>query len=466
MMIPDQNIDPLFNDLKGLEVAPSDRVWKGVEEHLNKKKKRLIPLFWQMGVAASVLILVGLFFFYSGNFNSPDEKVAIDPVNPSMEPVQKGPVFAKELKSEHKGSKREVGKSATDSKTPEEFPADAKRKRKRNLPHEVTSERQLLVLAKSSGVDNQEEGMLLDKKMIAHGYSSQAWQVESPDIQKIAILKKDKTVLPDARPFDSLIGDKAQKPSLRFVLGGEYSPTFAFRETSGGVSTNNSESGINKAGGGISLAVKMNDRLQIETGVKYAMVGQEVNAMSRSDRVYSFSSSSAQAGLDITEVNLSNSLGVVRRAGSPSPIQETNIFMDDANALVELRGSNFVNSGNPILEQSLGYLQVPLTIRYKLLQRSLLDVSLSGGISTNWLIDNNAYLEMGGERKRVGQTQGVSEMGFSTHAGVAVSLPVFKGIHLRMEPRIDYFLSDISKDTPGQFRPYSFGVFTGLFYEW
>jgi hypothetical protein len=57
-------------------------------------------------------------------------------------------------------------------------------------------------------------------------------------------------------------------------------------------------------------------------------------------------------------------------------------------------------------------------------------------------------------------------MGFSTHAGVALSVPVFKGFRFRMEPRIDYFISDIGKDTPGDYRPYSFGVFTGVFYVW
>jgi len=57
-------------------------------------------------------------------------------------------------------------------------------------------------------------------------------------------------------------------------------------------------------------------------------------------------------------------------------------------------------------------------------------------------------------------------MGLSTHAGIALSVPLVKGLHLRMEPRIDYFIFDIGEDSPGAYRPYSLGVFSGLFFEW
>jgi hypothetical protein len=137
-------------------------------------------------------------------------------------------------------------------------------------------------------------------------------------------------------------------------------------------------------------------------------------------------------------------------------------FQNSSDELIDLASTD----EKPVLKQSLGYIRVPVTLRYQLLKTGRVGLYMSGGISTNWLIDNDAYLERGDEKQRIGETNGLSKTGFSTHAGVAVAVPLYRGLRLRMEPRIDYFISDISEGSSINFRPYSFGVFTGLFYEW
>lgn len=474
MMIPDNNIDSLFNDLKDLEVSPSDKVWKGIENRLEKKKKRIIPLYWRIGAAASVLLAIGFFLFNSGEPNDSDNQF-VRQSSPAEREISEKPAIAQsKTGAEKRQNKTDDDTSGFTTKVTEEISnvADEENKSESSKPINATKRNlsttgSTIHLTKFEETGEKDQPDEFYEKMVAHTHKSGRWMsIDGPDTKKLAETRKEKIYYPANKSTESLSDIENSKPSVRFILGGEYSPTYAFRETSGGSASNNSESGINKAGGGISLAVKVNSRWQIETGVKYAMLGQEVRTISRSDRVYSFAPNASEKSMDITRVNLSNSLGSVNPNISPSRMQDAEGFLGSSNELVELQSSDYAISKNPLLEQNLGYLQVPFTVRYQLLEQSRVSLSLSGGFSTNWLVDNNAYLEMSGERKRIGQTQGLADMGLSTHAGVAVALPVFRGIHLRMEPRIDYFISDVSKDAPGTFRPYSFGVFTGLFYEW
>lgn len=472
-MIPDNNIDSLFKDLKDLEVSPSNRVWEGVENRLDKKKKRVIPVFWRIGVAASVLLAIGWFLFNTEEFYTSDNQI-VDMKSLSEDDLSGIPSIAQNepgagQKDRQNGDELTTMTVKDDGDNPELSHEEKQTESSKSFIAEnsiVRTGDSAAQSLKHTTIEERENEDVFFEKMVAHSFNPDDRNNGFPDTHKLPNPGEyERMVMIDDPSSESLSDIQKQKNTVRFIVGGEYSPTYAFRETSGGVS-NNSESGINKAGGGISLAMKVNDRLQIETGVKYAMLGQEVKTISRSDRVYSFASNASEKSMDITEVNLSNSLGSVTPNASPSRMEDAAGFQGSSNALVELQSSDFSTSKNPLLEQNLGYLQIPLTLRYRVLEQSNVSLSLSGGISTNWLVDNNAYLEMGGDKKRVGQTQGVADMGLSTHAGVAVSLPVFKGIHLRMEPRIDYFLSDVSQDAPGTFRPYSFGVFTGLFYEW
>ncbi|HEX9600947.1 MAG TPA: hypothetical protein VF985_05620, partial [Mariniflexile sp.] len=71
-----KHIDRLFQEhFKDFEVTPSDAVWKNIEAQLNqdKKKRRIIPIWWQYaGVAALLALLLtigGTYFFNKENTN-------------------------------------------------------------------------------------------------------------------------------------------------------------------------------------------------------------------------------------------------------------------------------------------------------------------------------------------------------------------------------------------------------------
>ena len=55
-----KNIDRLFQEkFKDFEVAPNDAVWNRISESLpnKKKKRRVIPIWWQVGGVAAACLL-------------------------------------------------------------------------------------------------------------------------------------------------------------------------------------------------------------------------------------------------------------------------------------------------------------------------------------------------------------------------------------------------------------------------
>ena len=87
---------------------------------------------------------------------------------------------------------------------------------------------------------------------------------------------------------------------------------------------------------------------------------------------------------------------------------------------------------------------------------------MAGGISSNFLIDNSAYAIDGGSEQKIGETDDIKSFVLSSSLGLGVELPIYKSIHLNVEPRLKYFLNSVSSNADYNFQPYSFGVYGGL----
>jgi hypothetical protein len=460
MMKSDQHTDSIFKNLEQLEVLPSDKIWADIESRLDKKKQRLIPVFWGWGAAASILLLVGLFLLVPDELMNNQDRPVVSNTSPATKASETNEIvplnesgqteeFIQQLSENIQHIKEELIVDAESDVTTNDSPVSSA------LPAIAEKENELI--AKTSEEESNEEL----QKINSLSEVRLALVTVQPEVHDLKSQSEKKEY-----PRFTVPGEQAsEKTTVGITLGGEYSPTYAYRDVSG-VASGVNESGLMTSGGGVNLAVKMNSRWQIETGVKYAMLGQEVNPKSSPRNVYSTGDFSAESSVSLQEVQLTNSLGAIERDASPALNSDVREFQNAYNAVVEMKASSPSYEGSTVLEQNLSYLQVPFTLRYQLLQQGPVQLSLAGGIGANWLVDNNAYLEMSGQRQRIGQTGGISGLSFSTHAGVAVSVPLYRGLGIKMEPRINYFISNISEDGPEKFRPYSVGVFTGLFYQW
>jgi hypothetical protein len=258
----------------------------------------------------------------------------------------------------------------------------------------------------------------------------------------------------------------------RVEIGGAVSPIYSYRQTSGSSmmaaassSSSYSEKGLISTGGGFNVNVGLGKNWGIESGVLYARMGQEVSSRVDDRMVYGMSYQN-NGYANVKTISLDNSMGLIRQNQAsaeviPSDIQSS---AKTQSLLLAYNTESNSESGATGFSQYIDYIEIPLTFRYYVINSNSTRLSLSAGVSTNVLIDNGAYLKEDGSRQKIGETEGLSTMNFSTHAGIAVTVPIVGPLSLRVEPRINYFLNSINEGYPIKFKPYSAGLYTGLQY--
>ncbi len=264
----------------------------------------------------------------------------------------------------------------------------------------------------------------------------------------------------------------------RWSLGGEFAPLYSHRSISsdnldaGQVSSlNDSETGVLAYAGGLRLAFSKGRRLSVQTGVYYSRYGQEKNQI----ETFSYNntevttSETAQA----TYLAVTNSTGVIYSNNPGNASYEEAITNNSdfnyksGSAFIGLNGFNSTDLApseeNDIkVEQLFDYLEIPLTVKYKIIDRKF-DFSLSGGLVTNLLVNNVVKLEQNGEKTRFGKTDEINQVNYIGSFGLGFEYPLVSGFAFSLEPRFRYYLNPIDKSA--LIHPYSFGFFAGVTYN-
>lgn len=117
-----------------------------------------------------------------------------------------------------------------------------------------------------------------------------------------------------------------------------------------------------------------------------------------------------------------------------------------------------------MVRQSFQYLEVPVIMRYKVLDKKI-DLNLLGGLSYNLLIGNSVYAASAGRNVLIGKTEGINPIAFSSSVGFGMAYDISKKLSLNLEPTMRYYLSKTGDRTDGRNHPYLFGVYSGIFYK-
>ncbi len=210
--------------------------------------------------------------------------------------------------------------------------------------------------------------------------------------------------------------------------------------------------------GGVALAYKINKRISIQSGLYYSSVGQEVDGIST---FVGFRPYENTKGTRIFEVLTSSGMIYTNNAdvflmdptGDRVISQNTNDVFDPGKANLQ-----YLNNS---LKQNFSYLELPVILRYKLIDRSL-DLNLIGGLSYNFLVNNSVYTINDGKRYPIGKTEGLSIMTFSSSLGMGMEYDFTKNISLNLEPTFRYYLNPFNNLEGVNIHPYSFGIFSGI----
>jgi len=268
--------------------------------------------------------------------------------------------------------------------------------------------------------------------------------------------------------------EKARKHN--WTLGSEIAPLFSDRsvnmdksESAGITNFNETESGVLAYAGGFRIALNTGKRLSVQSGIYYSRYGQEKNNVSAVTT--SFQEPDAQNYRFITVSNSTGTITGVLDAQAQSDRQPDKQIIETITEVNYDGINNYSykplvqgNAENVVLRQYFDYFEVPLILKYKIIDRKL-DFSFSGGLVTNFLVGNEVDMINDGETTIIGETTDISQVNYLGSVGMGLEYPVVRNFSFTLEPRFRYYINPIDRSSSHSVHPFSFGFFAGINYR-
>ena len=280
---------------------------------------------------------------------------------------------------------------------------------------------------------------------------------------------------PDEEGIDVFeeFGDEGYSDYDKWAVGGQVAPIYSYRNLGPSEADamfansylNAIESGIVSYAGGVSLNYSPAKRLSIQSGLNYFRLGMSVQD------TYIASADEKFFGTDFPAVELamSNSSGDIQLGEQKSNTILSNFRanQDAASILPETYVSGTapdpaIKQGD--LQQNFEYIEIPVILRYKVVDRRA-GVNLLGGLSTNFLVGSNVYFQENGNREQIGTTENLKPVNYSSVLGLGFQYSINPNLHFNMEPTFRYYLNSINSGSGPGSHPYSIGFFTGISYS-
>jgi opacity protein-like surface antigen len=220
----------------------------------------------------------------------------------------------------------------------------------------------------------------------------------------------------------------------------------------------NNEQTVLSYSGGLALSYKVNRRLSIQSGLYYSAIGKELSGIIAysgfENHFYTKGSPNFTVLTSNGNVYTSNNDIFLTDGLSADRIQtnyNNNIFDPVKSEL------NYLD--NPV-HQNFSYLELPVVLRYKVVDRTL-DFNLIGGVSSNLLVNNS----VNAGKTQIGTTDGMNLITFSSSIGMGMEYNFSNNLSLNLEPTFRYYINPFSNIPGMRIHPYSFGVFSGISYK-
>lgn len=478
-----KHIDRLFQEgFKDFEATPSDAVWKNIEANLNEKdkKRRVIPIWWRYaGVAALFLLLltVGNLLFNNSENSAKNQVVDVETVseeesNPIIsnpvnsentleQPVANNNILEGSLNetSEYKSTlNKEINKSSiannqsnnnkaesiSNNNKPQalaKYNIENKQILKENIASKETT---VSTNIENSNLSNENSERLIDKASAKEIINeSSETNIAKTNVDKET--SKSKT-LDNGLSIEEAIKknnnrkeetNKTNRWSIAPNAAPVYFNTLGKGSSIGQQFNNNSKTGDVNMSYGISTSYALNKKIKVRSGINRVNLGYNTK-----DVIVLKSS-----------VSTSSALKNVDSSGSNN--SDVSVVSENAS-----KAESF-SSSNTSINQSLGYIEIPLEIQYSLSERRL-GVNVIGGFSSFFLNNNSVHSEnANGQRTFLGEASNINNTSYSANFGVGLNYKFSKTIDLNLEPTFKYQFNTFN-NTTGNFTPYFIGVYTGF----
>ena len=417
-MLEKKNIDRVFQEnFKDLEIVPNKRVWNGIAYDLtNQPQRKAAPIWRRAGVAAAISLALGVAsFFY---FNAADQPV----VN---------------------------GQQVNQRSTPSE---DASQLSKTPSSPSVINAEVILANNESENQISRKAGqpiyvkqpsnqVIVTTNNIASVYSNIEDRYVVDKDEFIQELKASESIT-DRMASIPVNEVKSDLPEKKWAVGPTVAPVFYNTLQSGSPLnddlSNNSKSSDNSLSVGVRINYQLSKKLFIQSGVN------RVDLAYNTENVSAFITSSK---------NGYNNINTSKPGVYLTPGQN-----------ISSNGKDLSRSGlSGDLNQSMQYYELPIEMKYSLYDRKV-GLNLVGGFSTMILSGNSvSFVSVDGSTD-LGDANNLNSFNFSGNVGVDLDYKISKSWYLNVAPMFKYQLNTYSGDS-GNFRPYYFGLYSGLNYK-
>jgi len=445
MPIDDQNIDNLFQaNLKGFKEKPPVYAWDKIKEELalKRKNRRLMLFRWSAAAAAIFIAFLTGYYFASFNLNNElsepqgQEMAAIYESN-ANKTVEENQVTAQIFIDEPSHSIDTEAIAINES-----------------LP-EVISDDEAIAINESLPVVIPDEKEIEQTKKKPASSEPIIPSTDKPVIQPNQFVPSGA----EALAFDAdWVIPKIEKKLLKWSVGGKFAPVYAYRDIS--IKTedlpstiipdesyyNNLENEIYSFSGGVDLKYHIKKKLSFQTGLFYSKLGQvnnDVVAYRYPDDKYEFVIPTSVGPIDINSEKI------------PKELADSDIREDSTGNILYF---------NADIYQNFEYIEVPLLINYKILDKRF-GVQLAGGLSPGFMVNNSAYFQVDKQEINIDRTEEFYTVIYNSIVGLGLNYAVSKKINFSLAPTFKYSLRSIRKDHSIEYYPYSFSIYTGISYS-
>jgi len=495
-----KHIDRLFQEkLKDFEAIPSDAIWESIESKLHdkKRKRRVIPIWWQMaGVAAVLVLLLTLANLVSNNAieNNSTENPVVgtddkDNLNVPAIPSDSSTIlnnFQDKNVVEETSERKYLNSNSNSIATQSQNSIATITNTKTNLEESETQNTGSLVNRGLNNTPNTntlatntkaDEGVKSSNLPKLNQNTIENSQKYSETEVLIDVPKNDpKTAVTDIHRDENsnLIKDNSENNTQtleeaitqanntiekeegeklsRWNISTNVAPVY-FSSLGEGSSLDdqfigNSKSSEINLSYGITGSYAINNKLKIRAGINKVNLGYNTNDVIISTGAGITSIEAFSRGNSNINFNAKNENTTVLSSQSMS-----------FSSAPEIVSSNVKTS----LNQEFGFIEVPIELEYSIINKKI-GLNVIGGFSTLLLDNNKVYSTLNENRVLLGEAQNINSTSYSANFGLGLNYNVSEKIKFNLEPTFKYQINTF-RDTSGDFIPYFIGFYTGLSYK-
>lgn len=477
-----KNIDRLFQErFKDFEAVPNAKIWNNIEAQLHPAKKtKVIPFWWKFsGIAASfVIAFLAYNIFWKANnsdtiivfeeqnntekdSNHPEIKSSVETSvvsNTSSENDAEKEGQAEAISFEEKNVNSTEGKSISNKKTQHNYSQKITNKgftesNKNNTQKdkEDFSTKKLLAENNAKQQDaNNSNPNSSKKNAFAEIYNNQQYRnsdLNKSEEQNNPLINEQTTI----NPLEEIVNSKKQNKnavaktkSNRWQVSTNVAPVFFNSATNGSPIESqfaqNSKSYENNLSVGVGVQYAVNKKVAVRTGVNKMTLAYNTN--------------------DVLFFGALNTVGMSNLSNATSQIQV--LSASNVNGIAPFE-DNLQNTQNGVLNQKMGYYEVPLEVSYALIDKKF-GMNIIGGFSTLFLNENSVSVQSATTHVSLGSAKNLSDVHFSSNFGLGFKYEVSKNLQANFEPTLKYQFNTFSRDA-GNFKPYFVGLYTGVSYK-